>query len=267
MSVALELCQERVRERLDPLITDLVAVGVVDRLQPVEVDQHERQRITGPAGALQLAGQILVEHAVVAQARERVARRHLVQAGQLLEARRIQPAALLAQHPPQRAEDDEREDDPDAAEIDEAALARVRADAELVRTQTRDIPGIRDADLDLAGECVGFAEPARIHSGLVRRDLRQEAIDRRALTASSATAPVRAARSAVEADRVRSHVAPVQRDLLLAVRVMGCSVGAGDRRDVERPLGLAGRSVELDDDRDRHPEHHQDAEPHHHRGQ
>ena len=60
---------DRLGQGLQALVAGLVAVGVVDRLEVVEVEQDQRQRHPGAAHALQLARDVLVEGAVVAQAR------------------------------------------------------------------------------------------------------------------------------------------------------------------------------------------------------
>ncbi len=75
-------------ERLQALVAGLVAAGVVDRLEVVEVDQHERERRVGAADALELAREVFVERAVVAQAGERVRDGDLRQPGR---ARRRAP--------------------------------------------------------------------------------------------------------------------------------------------------------------------------------
>ena len=59
-------------DRLQPLVAGLVAEPVVDLLEAVEVEQDERQRVAGAADALQLAGEVLLEGAVVAQPGQRV---------------------------------------------------------------------------------------------------------------------------------------------------------------------------------------------------
>ena len=71
---------ERVGERADALVAGLVALRVVERLEVVEVDQRQGQRQAGAPGVLQLAREVLMKDAVVAQARERVRAGHLGQA-------------------------------------------------------------------------------------------------------------------------------------------------------------------------------------------
>ena len=66
----------------------LVAELVVDRLQPVEVEHDERQRDAGAPDALELARQVLLEGAVVAQAGERVGDGDLREPRELLAAER-----------------------------------------------------------------------------------------------------------------------------------------------------------------------------------
>ena len=71
---------DRGGQRLQALVAGLVAVRVVDGLEVVDVDEHERQRHAGAGHDLQLARDVLVEGAVVAQAGERVGDGHLGQA-------------------------------------------------------------------------------------------------------------------------------------------------------------------------------------------
>ena len=46
---------EPVGDLADQLVADLVAEGVVDLLEVVEVDHHDRQRLAGPLGLLESA--------------------------------------------------------------------------------------------------------------------------------------------------------------------------------------------------------------------
>src|SRR3954447_4662531 len=89
---------DRLAERLEALVAGLVAVGLVDRLELVDVHEHERDRLAGPPAALELASEVLLEGAVVAQARERVAHRDLREALDLGAAGVLEPAAEAKQH-------------------------------------------------------------------------------------------------------------------------------------------------------------------------
>ena len=66
------------------LVPGPVSRGVVDLLELVEVDQHERQRPAVSQRTRDLGLQPLVERAVIREARERVARRHLRQQAPVL---------------------------------------------------------------------------------------------------------------------------------------------------------------------------------------
>src|SRR5581483_4018167 len=72
----------RVRQRLSRLAQHAVALGVATRivhlLEAVEVEERDAHPSAVAAAALQLAGQALVELAVVAQPGERVARGELL---------------------------------------------------------------------------------------------------------------------------------------------------------------------------------------------
>ena len=94
---------QRVGERADALVAGLVAVRVVERLEIVEIDQHQGQRQARAPGVLQLAREVLVKHAMVAQARERIRAGHLRQTLELLDAGRVEPAPLRAQHQTEHA--------------------------------------------------------------------------------------------------------------------------------------------------------------------
>ena len=89
---AASVCADRdADERADlgeELVADGVAAGVVDALELVDVDQHERERRAVAARALDHPGDGLLERAVVAEAGEAVAQRRLAGAlVQLAEAR------------------------------------------------------------------------------------------------------------------------------------------------------------------------------------
>ena len=59
-----------------------MAVTVVDALEEVDVEDHERQRTIAPLGARELACQRLVEQSAVGEAGERVARGEPLDVGQ-----------------------------------------------------------------------------------------------------------------------------------------------------------------------------------------
>jgi hypothetical protein len=70
------------------LVADRVAAGVVDPLELVDVDQHERERGAVAPGALDHARDSLLERAVVAEPGQAVAQRRLARAlVQLAQAR------------------------------------------------------------------------------------------------------------------------------------------------------------------------------------
>jgi hypothetical protein len=85
---------------------------VVDRLEVVEVEEDQSQRHPGAARALQLARDVLVEGAVVAQARERIGDRHLGQALDLGGDGRVDAPAVA--HDDRSEERDQQQGDPDA---------------------------------------------------------------------------------------------------------------------------------------------------------
>ena len=85
-----------------------MALGVVDGLEVVEVEEDERQRHAGAPRALQLAGDVLVEGAMVAQAGERIGDRHLGQALDLGEDGGIQAAAVAHDDRPEERDEQQR---------------------------------------------------------------------------------------------------------------------------------------------------------------
>jgi hypothetical protein len=98
---------DRRAERLEALVAGLVAVGIVDGLELVEVHEHERERLAGAPGALELAREVLLERAVVAQAGERVRHRDLRQPLDLGAAGGFEPAAEAQEQPGKPREEPE----------------------------------------------------------------------------------------------------------------------------------------------------------------
>jgi hypothetical protein len=82
-------------------------VGLVDRLELVDVHEHDRYRLAAPPAALQLAGEVLLERAVVAQAGERVRHGDLREPLDLGLPRVLEAAAQAQQRPRAGGEQDE----------------------------------------------------------------------------------------------------------------------------------------------------------------
>ena len=95
-----DLLGQQGAERLQHAVAGLVAEGVVQRLEVVDVEHHQRERKHLPRAAGQLAVQRLRQVAPVEEPRQRVAQRLLAQAGlQRLDLRQLsgQPRVGAAQ--------------------------------------------------------------------------------------------------------------------------------------------------------------------------
>jgi hypothetical protein len=89
---------DRRGEALQALVAGLVALGVVRRLELVDVEEREGERLAGAPDALELAREVLLERAVVAQPGERVGHGDVRQALDLgrAPAARRRPAAACS---------------------------------------------------------------------------------------------------------------------------------------------------------------------------
>ena len=73
VSVARRSSFEPARDLLDQLVAGRMAVGVVDVLEAVEVEEHHREPAAGAADPAELLVEPLAEEQAVRQPRERVA--------------------------------------------------------------------------------------------------------------------------------------------------------------------------------------------------
>ena len=87
-------------DRRQQLVAAGVAALVVDALEVVDVDQQERQRRAAPDGALELAGELLLERSVVAEAGQAVEQRILARPPVQLTQSRV-----LRRQPPDVAQE------------------------------------------------------------------------------------------------------------------------------------------------------------------
>ena len=69
--------RRRLANSRSTLVADIMAVGVVDRLEAVEVGDHQRQRPPPRDGPVEQGLQMAVEVAAVVQAGQAVGHRHL----------------------------------------------------------------------------------------------------------------------------------------------------------------------------------------------
>ncbi len=167
---------DRLRKRLQALVAGLVAVLVVDGLEVVEVDEHERERRRGAADALELAREVLVERAVVAQPGERVGDGDLRQALELGRARRVEPAPEAQDDQRERGEQREAdaERDPDRALGPHALRAHGGAVGERARLGGAGLAGDRvleDAE-DRVDDLVVVVLDRRLVAGVDGREQR-----------------------------------------------------------------------------------------------
>ena len=200
---------QRVGERADALVARLVAVRVVERLEIVEVDQRQGQRQARARGVLQLAREVLMKYAVVAQAGERIRAGHLREALKLLCAGSVEPASLRAQQQTEQREDARRGHDHDHRATNDGVQLRARVLAELARAVGGVIGVASEGVAEIRGQC-----PRHVRAGGVCEHRGREAPVRgmirpqvgRALAPASASAASTsaAARACAVASRVSS---------------------------------------------------------------
>jgi hypothetical protein len=70
---------QRIGHRLDDQIADRMAVGVVDALEVIDVEQQQQRRLAGTRHAIDLAAQARFEAAAVGQTGQRIAARQVAQ--------------------------------------------------------------------------------------------------------------------------------------------------------------------------------------------
>jgi hypothetical protein len=85
---------QRGTDRSDALVPGLVAVGIVRLLEPVQVEQRQRQLGAGLGGVVEVALQVLLEGAVVAEAGQAVGECGALQPLQLALPDPLQPFAV-----------------------------------------------------------------------------------------------------------------------------------------------------------------------------
>jgi hypothetical protein len=113
---------DRLGEGLQALVAGLVAELVVGGLELVDVHDDERDGLAGAPRALELAGEVLLEGAVVAQAGERVGHSDLRQALDLGRAGGGEAAAQEEHQPRQEDEDGDAERERERARGQDVAL-------------------------------------------------------------------------------------------------------------------------------------------------
>ena len=107
-----------VRDELDVLVAGLVAEGVVDDLEVVQVEQDQRERRGSAPQTGDGASQVLLEGSVVAQSGQRIARRQLRQ-------RRDLPPPGARQSPAQADQDAAEGSDQRSPRANATLIARV----------------------------------------------------------------------------------------------------------------------------------------------
>ena len=115
---------ERDRDVLQDDVAGLVAVGVVDALEVIDVDHQDQRRLAGARDAIDLARQRELEVAPVRQAGERIAARELAEAvDHRLQPGGVAGAAPLRQHMTRLLQQLQR-----AVEAERASIAERRVD-------------------------------------------------------------------------------------------------------------------------------------------
>jgi large subunit ribosomal protein L31 len=97
----------RLHDPAQQLVAEGVPVLVVDALEVVEVEQHDREHTAGARGAAELGGEALLEPAAVQASRQRIRARHAAQ----LAALEVVVARLRGAHPRGAGQRDAHEGD------------------------------------------------------------------------------------------------------------------------------------------------------------
>ena len=221
---------QRVGQRADALVAGLVAVRVVVRLEIVEIDQHQGQRQARARGVLQLAREILVEHAVVAQAGERIRAGHLRQTLELLGPRRVEPAPLRAQQQAEQREDARRGHDHDHRAPDDGVQLRARVLAEFACAVGGGIGVAQQGVAEIRGQRAphvraGGVGEHRVREAPVRSMIRPQFLRARARLGQRRLDVRRGPRVCGGVARHQRALLAALRDVRLAVRVADAIAG------------------------------------------